>query len=92
MEELSGKAAVTGATSGNGRTLAARFAAEGMALTLADVEQEPPAEAAASLAKETEVLAVATDVSDTAAANRLRDVRPGSSRAMSARGSFDARR
>lgn len=40
MRELNGRVAVvTGAASGIGRALAARFAAEGMSLVLADVEQ-----------------------------------------------------
>ena len=46
MERLAGRVAVvTGAASGIGRSLAARFAAEGMRCVLADVE-EPALEAA----------------------------------------------
>jgi NAD(P)-dependent dehydrogenase (short-subunit alcohol dehydrogenase family) len=42
MEQLEGRVAVvTGAASGIGRALAGRFAAEGMRVVLADVEQEP---------------------------------------------------
>ena len=66
VEVLSGRTAVvTGAASGIGEGLAERFAAEGMNVVLADVEEE----ALAITAKELEaagarVLAVPTDVSD----------------------------
>ena len=65
MVELEGKVAVvTGAASGIGRALAARFTAEGMAVVLADVERTPLDEAAAELARGgARVLAVPTDVS-----------------------------
>ncbi len=57
-------AVVTGAASGIGLALAQRFAAEGMRVALADVEEEPLAEAARALkAQGAEVLAVPTDVS-----------------------------
>ena len=57
-------AVVTGAASGIGRALAARFAAEGMKLVLADVEPGALAAAARELAAAgCETLAVETDVS-----------------------------
>ena len=57
-------AVVTGAASGIGLALAQRFAAEGMRVALADVEEAPLAEAARALkARGAEVLAVPTDVS-----------------------------
>jgi NAD(P)-dependent dehydrogenase (short-subunit alcohol dehydrogenase family) len=56
-------AVVTGAASGIGRALAARFAAEGMKLVLADVEKGALLEAARELEREgCETLAVETDV------------------------------
>lgn len=66
MEELSGRSAVvTGAASGIGRALAVRFAAAGMRVVMADVE-EPALEAAADelAAGGAEVLPIVTDVSD----------------------------
>ncbi|NUT09992.1 MAG: SDR family NAD(P)-dependent oxidoreductase [Nonomuraea sp.] len=73
MRELSGKVAVvTGAASGIGRGLAVRFAAEGMALMLADLDPGGLAETAALVEKST-VLTQVTDVSDAAAVQHLAD-------------------
>jgi NAD(P)-dependent dehydrogenase (short-subunit alcohol dehydrogenase family) len=65
MRELGGKiAVVTGAASGIGRSLATRFAREGMKVALADVEEGPLAAVAAELtASGAEVLTVRVDVS-----------------------------
>ncbi len=58
-------AVITGAARGIGRGLAERFAAEGMAVVLADIEEEPLANLEADLcAKGATVLAVKTDVSN----------------------------
>lgn len=58
-------AVITGAASGIGRGLAERFAKEGMAVVLADIETEPLAKLEADLqAKGTTVIAVQTDVSN----------------------------
>jgi NAD(P)-dependent dehydrogenase (short-subunit alcohol dehydrogenase family) len=49
MRQLAGRVAVvTGAVSGIGRALAARFAAEGMRCVLADIEEPAPTLALAS--------------------------------------------
>jgi NAD(P)-dependent dehydrogenase (short-subunit alcohol dehydrogenase family) len=67
-------AVVTGAASGIGLGLAARFAAEGMHVVMADVEEPALAKAAASLAQTGVcVLPVVTDVADRAAVEALRD-------------------
>src|SRR5262245_62623402 len=64
MRELKNKVVViTGAASGIGRALAARFAAEGSKIVLADIEPGALEEAAAELrAGGATVLAVPTDV------------------------------
>ena len=71
-------AVVTGAASGIGLGLSARFAAEGMSVVMADVEEPALAKAAAGLAAGAAaaggaVLPVVTDVSDRAAVDALRD-------------------
>jgi NAD(P)-dependent dehydrogenase (short-subunit alcohol dehydrogenase family) len=73
-------AVVTGAASGIGLGLAERFAAEGMSVVMADVEEAALAKAAAGLADRiatttggAPVLPVVTDVSDRAAVDALRD-------------------
>jgi NAD(P)-dependent dehydrogenase (short-subunit alcohol dehydrogenase family) len=67
-------AVVTGAASGIGLGLAERFAAEGMHVVLADVEEPALAKAAAGLAAAgASVLPAVTDVSDPAAVEALRD-------------------
>jgi len=82
MEEFAGKVAVvTGAASGIGRALAERFAAEGMKVVLADVEEDALQHAAAAIrASGAEVLAVRTDVS------RVADLRTLAERALAAFG------
>ena len=65
-------AVITGAASGIGRGMAGRFAAEGMTVVLADIEEEPLVKLAADLrAKGTTVLAVKTDVSNAADVENL---------------------
>ena len=67
-------AVVTGAASGIGLGLAERFAAEGMHVVMADVEEPALSKAAAELTGAgASVLPVATDVSDRAAVDALRD-------------------
>ncbi|MBG0827850.1 SDR family NAD(P)-dependent oxidoreductase [Planomonospora sp. ID67723] len=76
MRELAGKVAVvTGAGSGIGRALAARLAAEGMSLMLADVDPGGLAETASRLETSTGVAALTqiTDVSDAVAVRHLAD-------------------
>ncbi len=58
-------AVITGAASGIGRGMAERFAAEGMAVVLTDIEEKPLAKLEADLrTKGATVLAVITDVSN----------------------------
>jgi NAD(P)-dependent dehydrogenase (short-subunit alcohol dehydrogenase family) len=67
-------AVVTGAASGIGQGLSERFAAEGMHVVMADVEEPALSKAAAELAEAgASVLPVVTDVSDRAAVEALRD-------------------
>jgi NAD(P)-dependent dehydrogenase (short-subunit alcohol dehydrogenase family) len=75
MQDLAGKTAViTGAGSGMGRAFAERFADAGMNIVLADVEVPRLDEATASVTgRGVEALAVATDVADAEAVDRLRD-------------------
>jgi NAD(P)-dependent dehydrogenase (short-subunit alcohol dehydrogenase family) len=65
LQDLDGRVAVvTGAASGIGFGLAERFAAEGMRVVLADVEQGALDAAVARLGGGADVLGVATDVTD----------------------------
>lgn len=67
-------AVITGAASGIGLGLSRRFAAEGMSVVMADVEEPALGKAAAALEQTgARVLPVVTDVSDAGAVNRLRD-------------------
>ncbi|MXY36476.1 MAG: SDR family NAD(P)-dependent oxidoreductase, partial [Dehalococcoidia bacterium] len=73
MQDFEGKVAVvTGGASGIGLAMATRFAAEGMRLVLADIEEDVLEEAAAGL-RETgaEVLTVQTDCGDAASMDNL---------------------
>jgi NAD(P)-dependent dehydrogenase (short-subunit alcohol dehydrogenase family) len=64
MDELSGRTAVvTGAAGGIGLALAERFAAAGMQVVMADVDEERLERAAADVARQADVLAVPGDVS-----------------------------
>jgi NAD(P)-dependent dehydrogenase (short-subunit alcohol dehydrogenase family) len=67
-------AVVTGAASGIGLGLAERFAAQGMHVVMADVEEPALSKAAATLAESgASVLPVVTDVADLSAVEALRD-------------------
>jgi NAD(P)-dependent dehydrogenase (short-subunit alcohol dehydrogenase family) len=67
-------AVVTGAASGIGLGLSERFAAEGMHVVMADVEEPALSKAASALAdKGASVLPVLTDVADRASVDALRD-------------------
>ncbi len=73
MKEFRNKiAVVTGAASGMGKAMAERFAAEGMKVVLADVEQEALATAEREFrTRGSTVLAVCTDVSKSADVDQL---------------------
>jgi NAD(P)-dependent dehydrogenase (short-subunit alcohol dehydrogenase family) len=75
VEELEGRVAVvTGGASGIGRAMAQRFAAEGMQLVLADVEEPALAETVAALASDgARVIGVRCDVSVLADVEAVRD-------------------
>ena len=75
MKRLDGRVAVvTGAASGIGFGLAARFAAEGMKVVMADIERPVLERSAAELAAGgAEVIAVPTDTSVLASVESLRD-------------------
>jgi NAD(P)-dependent dehydrogenase (short-subunit alcohol dehydrogenase family) len=75
MDQLSGKVAVvTGAASGIGLAMAEAFAAEGMRLVLADVDEAGMAAALSTLTGSgAEAIAVPTDVSDPSSVEALRD-------------------
>ncbi len=75
MKQLRGKVAVvTGAASGIGLALCERFAAEGMALAMTDVEESALAREVARLGSSgAEVLGVRCDVRDPASLEALRD-------------------
>jgi NAD(P)-dependent dehydrogenase (short-subunit alcohol dehydrogenase family) len=75
MRRLTGRVAVvTGAASGIGRAMAARFAAEGMCCVLADVETEPLDRAVAELRRSgAAAIGVRTDVARAADVRALAD-------------------
>jgi NAD(P)-dependent dehydrogenase (short-subunit alcohol dehydrogenase family) len=75
MREFDGKVAVvTGAASGMGRAIADRFAAEGMKVVLADVEEAPLQDAVAEIAATgAEAIGVRTDVSSEEGVQNLAD-------------------
>ncbi|RLC59513.1 MAG: 3-oxoacyl-ACP reductase [Chloroflexi bacterium] len=75
MKEFKGKVAVvTGAASGIGRAMAEKFAAEGMKVVLADIEEGALAKAEREMKESgATVLAVRTDVSKGAAVDALAD-------------------
>lgn len=73
MRDFEGRVAVvTGAASGMGRAFAERFAAEGMKIVLADVEEDALGSAVEELRRaEYDVVGVLTDVSSAAAVEEL---------------------
>ncbi len=75
MKKLEGRVAVvTGAASGVGRAMAARFAAEGMRVVLSDVEKQPLEQAASELAAAGHAaIGVPCDVRDAESVDALRD-------------------
>lgn len=74
MEDLNGKVAVvTGGGSGIGLALARAFAAQGMKVVLADIEDAALEKAVAEMPEGAEVEAVTCDVSDAAQVDALRD-------------------
>ncbi|WP_051468151.1 SDR family NAD(P)-dependent oxidoreductase [Actinomadura oligospora] len=75
MERLSGRVAVvTGAGSGIGRALAERFAAEGMGVAIADIEEEPLEDVRRDLAgRGAPVVAQVLDVGDERAVHTFAD-------------------
>jgi NAD(P)-dependent dehydrogenase (short-subunit alcohol dehydrogenase family) len=75
MEQLAGRVAVvTGGASGIGRAMAERFAAEGMRVVLADVEQSVLDATVAELQRQGhDITGVVTDVASWESVERLRD-------------------
>ena len=74
MEDLTGRVAVvTGAASGIGRSMALRFAAEGMKVVMADIEQDALAAAAAAMPEGAEFVTTSCDVSSGEQIEALRD-------------------
>ena len=72
MEDLQGKVAVvTGAASGMGLAFCRRFAAEGMKIVMADVEEPALKAAAPSVGDSADVLTVPTDVTDASQVEEL---------------------